>query len=188
MHPAEPVIVGTDGSAIAAKAVRWAARDAALRGRGLLIVRAWNPWDPWPSELPRREPGDDAQEPDIVLRAARVIAEAEAGDPEIRTQPVDGPTIPALRALSQQGRLLVLGHRGVGRVEGLLMLGTTSLGVACHTALLFDQPLAALTEESTEVDLMVVGPSRRSDLKPHLGSVSSGLLHHAACPVAVVTH
>jgi nucleotide-binding universal stress UspA family protein len=48
-------------------------------------------------------------------------------------------------------------------------------------------PAAALVEESSGADLLVVGAHRSgSPLGPHLGRVTHAVLHHARCPVAVV--
>ncbi|MFI7469768.1 universal stress protein [Nonomuraea sp. NPDC049646] len=48
-------------------------------------------------------------------------------------------------------------------------------------------PVAALTEAAAAADLVVVGSRGRGGFSSAvLGSVSHGVLHHAACPVAVV--
>ena len=47
------------------------------------------------------------------------------------------------------------------------------------------RPVAELTERSKRADLLVVGSHKRGG-GPHIGSVSHGVIHHAACPVAVV--
>lgn len=48
-------------------------------------------------------------------------------------------------------------------------------------------PVQLLAELSQYADLLVVGGHGRSEFTPlRLGSVSRGLLHHAACPVAIV--
>ncbi|MDX6739188.1 universal stress protein [Actinocorallia sp. A-T 12471] len=257
------VVVGTDGSAVAANAVRWAVREAARRGGGLRVVRAADPW--------ASGEGGDVAGRDLVLRAA--VAMVGGQGVEVTTALLDGPAIPALREAADGGDVLVLGHRGAGRVSEFLLLGTTSLGVAGHTArpvvlvrghdtgargavavglapgrgveaeelaygfaaadragaelrlvralpsrgvvegdplddleelltpwrerfpgvravpvLHFEEPQSALLEESRSADLLVIGPGRRTDLRPYLGSVSGAVLHHADCPVAVVTH
>ena len=56
-----------------------------------------------------------------------------------------------------------------------------------RTEFRFAHPLATLIEESEDVRLVVVGCRGVSALpRLTLGSVSSGLLHHAHCPVAVI--
>jgi nucleotide-binding universal stress UspA family protein len=47
-------------------------------------------------------------------------------------------------------------------------------------------PIAALADISKEAQLVVVGCHGRGTLHRMLGSVSSGLIHHAHCPVAII--
>ncbi len=47
------------------------------------------------------------------------------------------------------------------------------------------RPVAELIERSERADLLVVGSHRKGG-GPHFGSVGHGVIHHAACPVAVV--
>lgn len=55
------------------------------------------------------------------------------------------------------------------------------------TELLYSPPIPALIDFSKEAQLMVVGCRGRSALgRTLLGSVSTGLIHHAHCPVAVI--
>lgn len=52
-----------------------------------------------------------------------------------------------------------------------------------------DAPFAALLNASTDTSLLVVGARRsRTSPLPRLGPVAAWLLHHALCPVAVVSH
>jgi nucleotide-binding universal stress UspA family protein len=51
-----------------------------------------------------------------------------------------------------------------------------------------DHPIAALTRVSADADLLVVGSHGRGAVGTVLlGSVGHGVLHHAGCPVAVVS-
>ncbi|BCY09433.1 universal stress protein [Actinoplanes sp. L3-i22] len=127
-----PVIVGADGSAPSLRAVEYAAAEAALRRRPLLIVHAYV----WPPVALPFSPGVAASADtslrrgsteilnDAAWHAARV-APGVAGD--VRT--VLGDPAAVLLELSDQAELLVLGTRGVGGFAGM-MLGS----VAAHTA------------------------------------------------------
>ncbi|MER7134123.1 universal stress protein [Streptosporangium saharense] len=60
-------------------------------------------------------------------------------------------------------------------------------GVEVRQAVLFEHPVLALNEASATADLVVVGSRGLGGFgSAVLGSVSHGVLHHAACPVAVV--
>lgn len=59
--------------------------------------------------------------------------------------------------------------------------------VAVTRAAVRARPVVALTESSRDAQLLVVGSQGRGELRELLlGSVSHGVLHRAACPVAVV--
>jgi nucleotide-binding universal stress UspA family protein len=60
-------------------------------------------------------------------------------------------------------------------------------GVPVITRLIQNRPALALTQESQDADLLVVGGHGRGELPGmHLGSVASYCIHHAPCPVTVV--
>jgi nucleotide-binding universal stress UspA family protein len=139
------IVVGVDGSPASRVAADWAARDAALRHVPLTIVHVLpsdevGPWvdlpvsDDYLAERDRRA----AQ---IIDDALGVVADAESDTREIRVdhRVVSGPKVPALVDMSKDADMMVVGCRGIGGVQGLL-----------------------------------------------LGSVSSGLVHHSHCPVAVI--
>jgi nucleotide-binding universal stress UspA family protein len=116
------VVVGTDGSAKAARAVCWAADYVRRVGGTLEIVTTWS----WPmtygapAGIPNYVPGADAD--DLVEKAV-----AEAGLPveQVRTSVVNGPAAQALCARSDDADLLVVGSRGHGGFTGML-LGSVS--------------------------------------------------------------
>lgn len=129
-----PIVVGTDGSGIAERAVDWAAADAAQRHRPLHIVHAAQIW---PYQVRRFAPPDESER---VSRAGRaVLLEAEK---RVRTHwpglrvttalPVNAAA-DALRDESENAFELVVGQRGRGGFAGLL-LGSVSLRVAGHSA------------------------------------------------------
>lgn len=144
------VVVGTDGSPSSRAAVKWAAREAAMRHVPLTVVHVAPSLSvaasmlAWPAG---RVPEEvlEIQENDARRAIAEAIKAAEdsvaGGDrPEINSELFFGVSVPTFVDLSKDAQLVVVGCRGR------------------------------------------TGQHRRL-----LGSVSTGLIHHAHCPVAV-TH
>lgn len=129
----EPVVVGTDGSPTADRAVEWAAAEAVRRRRPLHIVHALQPWTcglgfnpgPWSSDSLT---GSGEQ---ILTNAADVAAKA-APDLAVTTELMFQPPSAALREKSRRAYEVVVGHRGLGGFTGLL-LGSTGLRIAGRT-------------------------------------------------------
>ncbi|MEU5878662.1 universal stress protein [Spirillospora sp. NPDC047279] len=130
---AEPIIVGTDGSPAAERAVSWAAEEAAIAGRPLDVVHV----------VERRIYDGPAS---IISGIRETLAERglqilrEARDQALRERPglvvemslVHDTTVHAgLRAHSAGAFEVVVGHRGLGGFTGLL-LGSTGLRLAGH--------------------------------------------------------
>ncbi len=145
----EGIVVGVDGSPSSDTAVRWAAREAAMRNVSLSLVHVIErpPWGmlalgggavPPPSETSEWQKTEGEE----IISAAVELAKDSVQNGTIRQLNVEvylsaiGPT---LFDLSTQAQLVVVGCRGRGRVGRVL-----------------------------------------------LGSVSTGLIHHAHCPVAVI--
>lgn len=141
------IVVGVDGSASSTLAVRWAARDAALRGVPLklvhIVVPVATPPVGWP-EYPVPDGYIQWQEThgkQSLVEAQRLATDStvDNGVPEMTTELLDSAVVPALVDLSKSAQMMVVGCRGQGAVRRAL-----------------------------------------------LGSVSSGLVHHAHCPVTVI--
>jgi nucleotide-binding universal stress UspA family protein len=139
------IVVGVDGSDISRVATGWAARDAALRGVPLTVVHVLPSADigPW-VDIPVSDDylaQRDRRAEQVVSDALRVVAEAvsDTGDIVVEHRIVPGPNVAALVDISKDAEMIVVGCRGLGGLQRLL-----------------------------------------------LGSVSSGLVHHSHCPVAVV--
>jgi nucleotide-binding universal stress UspA family protein len=132
----ERIVVGVDGSEGANAALRWAAREAAMRGAVLEVVAAYiNPWRPG-------EPSDEITAMDPVfqeprMEAERVLEQARAQlepmDLTVETTAVDDAPGRALVRRSADADLLVVGTRGRGGFAGLL-LGSVSQQAAHHAA------------------------------------------------------
>jgi nucleotide-binding universal stress UspA family protein len=128
------VVVGVDGSKSALAAVRWAAREAVRRRLPLRLVHAFS----WPNTRHIGDPGLGFDYQEVLLRAAREqvsaavdAAAVTAPGVEIDQQMEAGYPIPMLQAESRYAQLLVLGHRGLGGVTGLLLGSVTDALAAC---------------------------------------------------------
>lgn len=138
------VVVGIDGSPGSDAAVQWAAREAAMRKLRLTVVHAIpTPTLPWPTapaleEFCRRQEADARS---IINDAVKLAEDRRVcgGPAEIDGQFFFSGPVPALVDMSKDTDMVVVGARGLGTVQRLL-----------------------------------------------LGSVSTGLVHHAHCPVAVI--
>lgn len=103
-----PVVVGTDGSAAAALAVRWAAEEARRRGTALHVVHAY----PWLSRArgwettPSAEALAEAES--AVAAAAQRVADIVPTTTEVV---VEDPALALVRA-SASAALVVVGARG----------------------------------------------------------------------------
>ena len=107
---AAPVVVGTDGSPSSVNAVRAAARQAAMYGRPLRIVHAFN-WLPTMRHLPgcqARERADD------VLDEAVQLAGGVAPAVPITARMIEGSSTTALLREARTAALLVIGEGKIG--------------------------------------------------------------------------
>ena len=80
------------------------------------------------------------------------------------------------------------GQRILAEATRLAGETTTNGGpIEIHTELMFDSPVAGLVDLSPDADMVVVGCRGHGALgRSLLGSVSTGLVHHARCPVAII--
>ncbi|MEV6562078.1 universal stress protein [Nocardia sp. NPDC051756] len=153
-----PVLVGTDGSATATEAVRWAACAAARHGAPLHIVYAIAaPMDFGPGlAFPQFDYETYRQSGELILAKAResaVAAAAPIGDLDISTFVVDAPPIPVLRDRSVNARLLVVGTHGYGALRRGL-LGSVSTSLARHARC----PVAVIPEADERTSVGAHGP------------------------------
>jgi nucleotide-binding universal stress UspA family protein len=135
-HIRRTVVVGVDGSTSALRAVRWGAAEAARRQEALRLVTAFA-W--MVHHLPARPGIEDSYRDTLLARArehlaaASRVAEREGAGIEIETQLIEGRPIQVLGSEADRAQLLVLGDRGLTRVEGLLV-GSVTIGLATHAA------------------------------------------------------
>jgi nucleotide-binding universal stress UspA family protein len=152
----DPVLVGTDGSQESTQAVRWAAREAVLRGSGLHVVHSWL----WPmfhvplggSPLAPPDSGLEA-EAHRVLEQARSTAHAVGGDRlVVETTLAVGEARTELLRRATGSCLVVVGNRGLGGFTGLL-LGSTGIALSAHSP----RPVVVVRGTSTPDGPVAVG-------------------------------
>jgi nucleotide-binding universal stress UspA family protein len=142
------IVAGADGSESSLVAVRWAAREAAMRRVPLTVVHIADSLSvtastlSWPAgRVPAEVLEMQENETRNIVEEAKRTAADSTGDvrQKIATEMFFGRPVPTLIDLSKEAELVVVGCRGR------------------------------------------TGKHRRL-----LGSVSTGLVHHAHCPVAVI--
>ncbi|MGH3844498.1 MAG: universal stress protein [Pseudonocardiaceae bacterium] len=112
------VVVGTDGTEIASRAVAWAASEARLRGVPLRIVHA----APYVMDAAGRRRAT------AILGRAYTVAHQHEPHVPAHTQRIDGQPVRALVDASHNAQLLVVGMRGEG--PGGMVIGSTALAVS----------------------------------------------------------
>ena len=120
----EPVVVGTDGSSFATRAVVWAAQDAALRDRRLHIVVSTHRL----FDGPRDACGTGEHGGSVLEQAVEVAHQWQPGL-NISTELSHEPVAAMLGAQARSSAEIVIGHRGRDGFSGML-LGSTGLRVA----------------------------------------------------------
>jgi nucleotide-binding universal stress UspA family protein len=123
------IVVGLDASEEAKEALRWAARYARFVGASMDVVHAWHPAEEhvWLQSMP-----PPAGPTDVAREAlAKVVAEEVGSDIDVKTAVVEGHAAQVLNQAAQGAILLVVGNRGFGGFDGLL-IGSTSQHCAAH--------------------------------------------------------
>ena len=131
------LVVGVDGSKTASSAVRWAAKEAALRGAKLDLVTAWEVSAPSVGfGLGLAEISDEMlkgleQNAEEIVATAAGVARDASPDIEIETRTVEGQPAEVLVEAARDADLLVVGSRGMGGFRELL-LGSVGQQCAHH--------------------------------------------------------
>jgi nucleotide-binding universal stress UspA family protein len=131
---ADTIVVGTDGSDGAERAVSEAARLARLTGARLVIVSAVSDLHPYREQIESSGREDliqlGAVADQLLMRAA---AEAEGDDVEIETVSRQGDPAQVLAdvATEEDAQVIIVGDRGLSGVKRFL-LGSVSQKVSHH--------------------------------------------------------
>ncbi|MFI9361588.1 universal stress protein [Kitasatospora sp. NPDC053057] len=142
--PAGPIVVGTDDSEPARRAVLFALREAQLRGVGVRAVCAYGGGRTEPSARAMTGWRDAVGEPSPHLHdaVAREVTDSieelrrQVGEPyvEVEVRCERGRPAKVLLEASEDATMLVVGTRGAG-LWGRLALGSTSTEVVHHAHL-----------------------------------------------------
>lgn len=128
----ETIVVGVDGSDSSVSALRWALREARLRGARVRVVHAWS----YPQVSTYHEAAHVLNVPfadEAAVLLDRVVEDAapDALGVEIEKKVVESEPAPALLEAARDASMLVVGSRGLGGFSGLL-LGSVSQQCAHH--------------------------------------------------------
>lgn len=131
---AAPVVVGVDDTESARLALGLAVTEAVLRDRPLHVVQAhiW-PLLRVPPGAPRGEPHDGGlrRRAEAVVEAALADVARAAPQLAVSTQVVDGAAPAVLLRECRHAALLVVGHRGLGAVSGVVV-GSVAVQVSAQ--------------------------------------------------------
>jgi nucleotide-binding universal stress UspA family protein len=129
------IVVGVDGSGHSARALEWAAREAALREVPLLVITVHQPVvGYWGSAI------DQPQDHALSTRVGTTVREQTEKvidklgarvPPQVNVDVVSGSAAEELITAAKEAELLVVGCRGAGGFARLVM-GSVSAQVAAH--------------------------------------------------------
>lgn len=174
------VLVGVDGSAESDAAVRWATREATLRGEMITLLHVVAPVVAgWPV-VPMRESITKWQKESAweVIEQARKTLFAEVGEspPEVYDEVLFSRVVPTLIDASKQARMVVVGSRGMGAV-GHLLMGSVSAGLVHHAHC----PVAVIHREEASATNQNAGVLLGIDGSPASEAATAWAFDEASC-------
>jgi nucleotide-binding universal stress UspA family protein len=177
-----PLIVGVDGSGASLAAVGWAGREAAATGRPLRLVYARPDVD---SRYATAWARINDMELSVIDALAHLAANLRQTHPglHVDTESVLGPADLVLLRTADQAGTLVLGTRGSGGFE-LLMLGSVAQSVAARA----ESPVVLVAQRAaaaTPGHRVVVGVDPGADCAPVLDFALQQAQEHGVVARAV---
>ena len=133
-HGAHPIIVGTDGSEHSLSAVRWALREAAIRGIPVDVIHSWH-FTPMvdPMGIAIIPPTTEMQAAaKSVLDGVMKKIEHDRAGVVVNEIVAQGSPVSTLLSAARNAEMLVVGRRGHGGFVGLL-LGSVATQVVHHS-------------------------------------------------------
>lgn len=145
------VVVGVDGSDSSHRALRFALHHALATGSEVMVVNSWEV--PLPADEASlaadaqslHEEVFDRQSEEVVAGVLAEVIDDRTQDLEISAVRMQANPVEALLKAGEDADLIVVGSRGRGGVQGLVM-GSTSQGVLHHAR----GPVAVLPPHSDE--------------------------------------
>jgi nucleotide-binding universal stress UspA family protein len=158
-RPDRPVAVAVDDGQVSVAAARFAVEEAAARRVGLLAVRVWNPLAQWRGPgATWTMPSPEEAERQVLEATLRECRDRYPSVP-ISAQLIVGHTSRWLAATSRETQLMVVGARGRGGFNGLV-LGSVGQSLLRLSA----SPIAVVSsyELPDPSSPAVAGPGRRA--------------------------
>jgi nucleotide-binding universal stress UspA family protein len=129
------ILVGVDGSVESDAAIRWATREAMMRGESITAMHAVAPVPDWPTPSRQAQIAEawEKNARDVIEQARKTVI-ATVGDSDaadLRTEVVYSAVVPALIDASRQAGMIVIGSRGMSAL-GRFLLGSVSDGLLHH--------------------------------------------------------
>ncbi|MFC3890875.1 universal stress protein [Lentzea rhizosphaerae] len=138
-----PIVVGVDGSAAGAAALRWAAEEARQHGCPIDAVSVWHMDYGVMMSPGAAASGLDPASIEAANRSVLDAATADVDDVDVRRILIEGDVKKLLVEMSRDARMLVVGNRGHGAAVELL-LGSVSAYCVHHASC----PVVVIKESS----------------------------------------
>lgn len=177
------IVVGVDGSEESMEALRWGCREAARRSVDLDVVHAWT-YPYMGLRAVAAEPRDLMGQDAAVVLERSVEELGDSGSVMVEAHLVEASPIEALRDMSADAELVVVGSRGRGGFASLF-LGSVSSSLAGHTVC----PTAIVRHDRPASGRIVVGVdgSPRSNVALQF-AVDEAAIDRSAVDVVHVFH